>query len=78
MANVDTSRVTSKYQATIPKIVRECLGLRQGDLIAFDVGDDGVVRLRRAVPLDVAYADAVAGTLSEWETREDDEAYGDL
>lgn len=37
------SKVTSKGQITIPKAVREVLGLEQGDRVAFRIGDDGVV-----------------------------------
>jgi antitoxin PrlF len=36
------SRLTSKGQVTIPKPVRDRLGLRPGDEVAFVEGDDGV------------------------------------
>ncbi len=39
--------ITSKGQITIPVAVRRQLGLRQGDLVEFDV-DDGAAILRRA------------------------------
>ena len=71
------SKVTSKYQATIPREIREFLGVRQGDAVAYSI-EDGVVRLTRATPLDLAYHGAVAATLTEWESRADDSAYGDL
>ena len=74
---VSLSRVTSKYQATLPRPVREALGIRAGDSIAYEI-ERGVVRLRRATPLDLAYAQAVSKTLTEWESRADDEAYGEL
>jgi AbrB family looped-hinge helix DNA binding protein len=35
--------VTSKGQITIPKAVREALGLEPGDRIAFHICDDGTV-----------------------------------
>ena len=35
--------VTSKGQVTIPKSVREKLGVKQGDKVDFRVGDDGTV-----------------------------------
>lgn len=72
-----TSRLTSKYQATIPAEVRERLGLRKGDRVAFEVENDHVV-LRRVAPIDIEYAAAVAGTLNEWTSEEDEEAYRDL
>jgi len=71
------SKVTTKYQATIPLEVRERLGIRQGDMVAFEL-ENGVVRLRRVVPLDVEYAKALAGTLSEWASENDEEAYRGL
>jgi AbrB family looped-hinge helix DNA binding protein len=71
------SKVTTKYQTTIPLEVREKLGIQQGDMVAFEL-ENGVVRLRRVVPLDVEYAKALAGTLSEWASENDEEAYRDL
>ena len=38
-----SATVTSKGQITIPKIVRDELGLRAGDRVAFRVLDDGRV-----------------------------------
>lgn len=71
------SKVTTKYQTTIPLAVREKLGIQQGDMVAFEF-ENGEVRLRRVVPLDVEYAKALAGTLSEWASENDEEAYRDL
>jgi len=75
--SINLSRVTSKFQATIPRQVRETLGIRAGDSVAYEV-EKGVVRLRRATPLDLAYAQAVSKTLTEWESKADNEAYGEL
>jgi len=41
-----TATVTSKGQVTIPKAVRDTLGIGAGDRVAFVVRDDGVVELR--------------------------------
>jgi len=71
------SKVTSKYQATIPQEIREFLGVRQGDAVAYEI-EDGEVKLRRASPLDLAYHGAVAATLTEWNSKADDDAYRDL
>ena len=38
-----TSRVTSKGQTTIPKEIREQLGIKTGDRVAFLLRDDGVL-----------------------------------
>lgn len=37
------ARVTSKGQVTIPKDVRDALGLREGDALAFVLGEDHAV-----------------------------------
>lgn len=72
-----SSRMTQKYQTTIPAKIRKLLGLQSGDLIGFDVKEGDVV-LKKASPLDVAFAKAIEGTLSEWASDEDEEAYRDL
>lgn len=71
------SRVTSKFQATIPLVVRRKLGLKPGDAVVFEIEDDAVT-VRRATAIDREYAKAVEGTLTEWLSKEDEEAYRDL
>jgi AbrB family looped-hinge helix DNA binding protein len=46
---MDSTTMTSKGQVTIPKSVRQQLGLRQGSRVAFVVEGDHAV-LRSAVP----------------------------
>ena len=72
-----TSRITSKYQATIPEPVRKVLHLKAGDAIAFDI-EDHQIRIRKARPIDLAFAQALEETLNEWESAADEEAYRDL
>lgn len=49
------SRMTSKGQVTIPKEVRDDLGIRPGDDVQF-VRDHGIVRIRKgSVDFDAAY-----------------------
>jgi antitoxin PrlF len=74
---MEISKVSTKYQATIPLKVRKFLGIKQGDAVAYDI-ENGEVKLRRAIPVDLAYSRAVAATLSEWDSKADDDAYGDL
>jgi len=76
-AAVQVSRVSSKGQVTLPKKVREAIGVGPGDAVAYDVGK-GVVTLRRLEPIDLAFHAAVESTLAEWGSKADDEAYGDL
>ena len=72
-----TSKLTSKYQATIPEPVRRALHLSAGDTITFDI-DNNQICLRKARPVDLVFAKAVAETLTEWQSAEDEEAYRDL
>ena len=74
---IHISRVSDKGQVTLPKKVREAIGVGPGDSVTYDVSE-GVVTLRRLEPLDLAFHAAVESTLDEWSSREDDEAYGDL
>ena len=71
------AKLTTKFQATIPAPVRKVLEIKQGDTVAFDIRD-GVLTLRRATPTDIAFAQAVEGTLSEWHSEADERAYRDL
>ena len=74
---VSVSRLTKKYQATIPAPVREMLGLGSGDQVAFVIEDD-TVTLRRAAPIDWSFAGAVGESLSEWLSDDDEDAYREL
>ena len=47
------SSVTERFQTTIPKGVREALGLRRGDMLAYEVRGQEVV-LRRSADQDNA------------------------
>ncbi len=73
-----TSTVTSKGQATIPKTIREALGIRSGDRVAFRPRN-GRVEIVRVSPLDVEFAKAQeSGLEHEWLAGEDEAAYGNL
>jgi AbrB family looped-hinge helix DNA binding protein len=72
------AKITSKGQTTIPQAVRAALNIKPGDLISWDIADDGHVEVHRVQPADVQYLKAVEGTLNEWHTAEDEAAYKDL
>ena len=78
------SRLTYKYQATVPKAVREALALRAGDEIEFLVSSlpsgQPEVRVRKGVTAAAAAElGAQTGLLSaEWDAPEDEEAYREL
>jgi antitoxin PrlF len=78
MAAVITSKLTTKSQATIPGKIREYLGVKPGDSVAFEVGENNKVFIRKATPIDFEFAHALEGTLSEWTSKNDEEAYCDL
>jgi len=72
-----TSKLTTKFQATIPDPVRKILHLTAGDAIAFDI-ETNSVRIRKARPIDMVFTRSLEGTLSEWASEADEEAYRDL
>lgn len=78
MSTRAVSKLTSKYQTTVPAPVREALCLQKGDSLLFEIADDGAVTLRKALPLDQAFSDALRSQLAEWDSPEDDEAYRGL
>lgn len=71
------SKLTSKYQTTIPEEIREFLLLKKGDEVIFEV-ENGKVTVRKATPYDVEYLRSIESTLSEWHSEHDEEAYRDL
>lgn len=71
-------KVTAKGQTTIPRPIRTALDVKPGDLVAWDQGPDGVVRVRRVEPADLEYLRAIETTLGEWTSPDDDEAYRGL
>ncbi len=71
------SRLSSKGQVTIPKDIREAIGLEPGNMIAYEV-QDGSVILRRVEAFDAAFHEALSKTLEEWDSPEDEEAFRDL
>lgn len=72
------SKITAKGQTTVPREVRAALNCKPGDLIAWELAPDGSVAVRRINPVDLEYLQAVQATLSEWQTAEDEQAYGKL
>ena len=71
------SRISRKGQVTVPKKIREALGLGSGDFLGYQL-EDGAVTLKRLEPFDAAFHSALSHGLDEWHTREDEEAFRDL
>ncbi len=74
---LQTSKLTSKFQTTVPTSVRKALHLKAGDMVGFEI-EGNEVRLRRASPLDLAFTQALEGTLTEWSSAADDQAFNNL
>ncbi len=73
------SSLTTKFQATIPADIRARLQLKAGDKIRFVVNAAGEVLVKKAPSLDGGYLAAVEQSLAaEWNSPEDEEAFGDL
>jgi antitoxin PrlF len=75
---MSSSKLTSKYQATIPMKIRKLLHLEAGDSITFHITDPGTVIIKKSQPFDLAYAQALDQMLSEWASEEDEQAYKHL
>lgn len=68
-------RITSKAQTTVPRAVREALGVKGGDVLAYEIDTDHV-KLRRGQPQADPFDNPLA-TFSEW-ADDLDRAYDDL
>ena len=64
------SKITTKGQTTLPKVVREALGVKSGDRIRYVI-QDGSVQIRPLLPLRRLYGalkyDGPAKTLEDME-----------
>ena len=75
---MEVARINARGQTTIPKRVREQADLHAGDLISFEVEASHLVVRKVAAPPEDSYLRAVARTMSEWDSPEDEEAWRDL
>ncbi len=74
---MQTSKLSSKSQITLPREVRTALKAKPGDVIAYEI-EDNVVYLKRVEPFDAAFHKALTHTLNEWASDEDEEAFRDF
>ena len=74
------TRLTRKNQTTIPLAVRKALGLKAGDYVEFAVTEKTVAvrKASRQISEDVLFKLAQTHAMRDWDTPEDDEAFGDL
>lgn len=74
---MQTSKLSSKGQITLPRQVRKALDVQPGDTIVYEV-EDSTVKLRRLEPFDAAFHAALSSTLDEWGAEADEEAFREL
>jgi len=74
---MQTSKLSTKGQITIPIGLRNAIGIEPGDLVAYSLKGN-TLEIRRIDPLDAIYHASVSETLEEWSSPEDDEAFNDL
>jgi len=75
---MSSSKLTSKFQTTIPKEIREKLNLKSGDTIVFKILDDKTIVIKKAQAFDKVYLRAIQNTLGEWDSNEDEQAFKHL
>jgi len=63
---LDTAKITSKGQMTLPKTVRTALGVAEGDLVRFSM-EDGKIIVEGATSVEMAEDPAVAAFLDTLE-----------
>ena len=74
---MDISKITARGQTTIPKRIREEIGLNDGDVISFEVEEDHLI-VRKVTRAQDDYLQGLSATLGEWASPEDEDAWRDL
>ena len=72
---MEIARITARGQTTIPKRIRDRIGLRGSDVISFEVEGDRLI-VRKVARDD--YLRGLSATLGEWASPEDEDAWRDL
>ena len=72
---MEIARITARGQTTIPKRIRDRIGLCDSDVISFEVEDDRLI-VRKVEQDD--YLQGLSATLGEWASPEDEDAWRDL
>ena len=73
--SVQISKVTIKYQASIPKEVRDKLNIKAGDFIEFDIEGDKVILKKANSNIDKNMLKLMQANMQEWNSKEDEEQF---
>ena len=71
-------KISTGGQTIIPPEVCAALRVGAGDVLTWEVNEDGSALVRRGQALDFDYLKSVEASLGEWSSPEDEEAYRDL
>ena len=74
---MEISRITARGQTTIPKRIRDAIGLNDSEVISFEVEDDHLI-VRKVTRAQDDYLQGLSATLGEWASPEDEDAWRDL
>ena len=66
------SKISSKGQTTLPKEIREILGLDSGDIIQYEV-EGNTIKMKRLDIEENIWNKSLESTLTEWHGDEDDD-----
>lgn len=71
---MSVSKVTTKYQTSIPKNIRDKLGIKAGDYVEFDIANNNII-FRKINKIDKNFLKLSERSLEEWNSKEDDEQF---
>ena len=72
------AKLTTKCQASIPKIIREKLHIKAGDYLEFDERDGEIILKKASEVFDKSTLKLMEMSLQEWSSPEDDEQFAYL
>ncbi len=72
---MQSSRITSKWQTTVPRAVREKLRLKPGDTLVYVERGQSVILMRQSAP---EAAEDPFASFSEWRSDADAQGYAKL
>ena len=76
-------KLTTRFQVTIPKEIREALNLKAGDSLSVRALESGYIIINKEYPdkeypVDKEYYQAITPLVTGWDSPEDDEAFAHL